>query len=572
MPASGAGPTEGIGPDDANHLAATYAGIIPVDDTLLSDVGAAVHQTSSQVASNLSVVNQQSTSLLQITYKASTPQAATTGARAAASLLAGPSPVAAGIVPSSLGIVSLPPPSNRVAATPAGKKSTVAIGAVLGLILGVILLVAWERSDPHVVEARPLSNQFGCPATPVDRLSPEAAHALTERWASLTDHVPARVALLPADAGSARQTDEVAELLRHSGEGVGYIDARSGTVPQALGQRSPARQQGVGRARARRAARERRRGHRAELRSDRRRGRAPAPGTPRCAGSPRTSRTSDSSRHGPCWLRAVVTSARRKSSMQTQSPLDVPRVAAGGRQLAAVSSFGGEEPLRLPFNLHRHHLFLAAVGVRGDGARRRRDRTVAAHRVGPDRGDRGRPRGRAERHDRAGATRGAGAGDGGTCQGDPDPGSPLLGGADRRGRRDPARVGSALRALDSARLGRTRLRARHAVPRRLGHALAGRADRPVLAVHAARSAPVPAAVPRDRGDRAHARAPADRAAADAVGQRPGRRARDRPAVQLPRGSQPAGDAHRELRVRRRRQRRPASPGRSRSGTTWPAIC
>jgi len=49
--------------------------------------------------------------------------------------------------------------------------------------------------------------------------------------------------------------------------------------------------------------------------------------------------------------------------MQTQSPLDVQRVAGGGRQLAAVSSFGGEEPLRLPFNLHRHHLFLAAVGV-----------------------------------------------------------------------------------------------------------------------------------------------------------------------------------------------------------------
>ena len=49
--------------------------------------------------------------------------------------------------------------------------------------------------------------------------------------------------------------------------------------------------------------------------------------------------------------------------MQTQSPLDGRRVAVGGRQLAAVSSFGGEEPLRLPFNLHRHHLFLAVVGV-----------------------------------------------------------------------------------------------------------------------------------------------------------------------------------------------------------------
>ncbi len=235
VPASGAGPTEGINPDDADKLATTYAGIIPADDRLLSDIGKAVRQSPSQVASNLSVVNTQSTSLLQISFKASDPRTATTGARTAAALLAGPTPVAAGIVPSSLGIVSLPPPPSNVAAVSGGKGSTVAIGAVLGLILGVILLVAWERSDPHVGDPRSLSGQFGCPATPVDRLTPDAARALIERWASLTDHVPARVALLPADPGSVQQTDEVAKLLKRSGEGVGYIDARSGTVPEALG-------------------------------------------------------------------------------------------------------------------------------------------------------------------------------------------------------------------------------------------------------------------------------------------------------------------------------------------------
>jgi capsular polysaccharide biosynthesis protein len=235
VPASGAGPSEGINPDDANHLAQTYAGIIPADDALLSDVGKVVGQSSADVASNLSVVNEQNTSLLQISFKGSSPQTATNGARTAARLLTGSGAAVAGIIPGSLDVVSLPPPANNVAATSSPKGSTVAIGAVLGLILGVILLVAWERSDPHVVEARPLSGQFGCPATPVDRLSPEAAHALIERWASLTDHVPARVALLPADAGSVDKTDEIAELLRRSGEGVGYIDARSGTVPQALG-------------------------------------------------------------------------------------------------------------------------------------------------------------------------------------------------------------------------------------------------------------------------------------------------------------------------------------------------
>jgi hypothetical protein len=106
---------------------------------------------------------------------------------------------------------------------------------VLGLILGLVLLVAWERSDPHVSDARSLSSQFGCPATPADRLSPDAAHALLERWASLTDRVPARVAMLPADAGSVAPADEVARLLAQSGEGVRYLDARSGAIPQALG-------------------------------------------------------------------------------------------------------------------------------------------------------------------------------------------------------------------------------------------------------------------------------------------------------------------------------------------------
>jgi len=233
------GPTEGINPDDADHLATTYAGIIPVDNTLLSDVGKAVGQSPSQVAQNLSVVNEQSTSILQISYKASSPQTATTGARSVAKLISGPNPVAAGIVPSSLDIVSLPPPSNSVAATPARKDSTIVIGAVFGLMLGLVLLVAWERSDPHVVDARSLSSQFGCPATPAERLSPDAAHALIERWASLTDRVPARVALLPADAASARQADEVAALLAQSGEGVGYLDARSGTVPESLGNGHP---------------------------------------------------------------------------------------------------------------------------------------------------------------------------------------------------------------------------------------------------------------------------------------------------------------------------------------------
>jgi capsular polysaccharide biosynthesis protein len=233
VPASGAGPSEGINPDDADKLATTYAGIIPLDQTLLSDVGKAVGQSPTQVASNLSVVNTQNTSILGISFKASDPRTATIGAQTAARLLSGPNPVAAGIVPSSLQVVSLPNNVGPAATTHTAR--TIAIGAVLGLILGLVLLVAWERSDPHVTDARSLSDQFGCPSTPADRLSPDAAHALLERWASLTDRVPARVAILPADQGSVEQADQMAKLLARSGDGVRYLDARSGTLPEALG-------------------------------------------------------------------------------------------------------------------------------------------------------------------------------------------------------------------------------------------------------------------------------------------------------------------------------------------------
>jgi O-antigen ligase len=38
-------------------------------------------------------------------------------------------------------------------------------------------------------------------------------------------------------------------------------------------------------------------------------------------------------------------------------------VGAGAHELGSVSSFGEEEPLRLPFDLQRHHLFLLAVAI-----------------------------------------------------------------------------------------------------------------------------------------------------------------------------------------------------------------
>jgi capsular polysaccharide biosynthesis protein len=226
------GPTEGLNPDDADKLATTYAGIIPTDDALVAAVGRATGLSSTTVGSDLSVVNTQSTSLLQLSFKSSDPNQAATGARTAARLLVGPKPVATGIVPSSVQIVSLPKNPG-----PASKSSSkaIAIGAVLGLLLGIVLLVAWERSDPRIRDPRELSSQIGCPATPVERLSANAAYALLERWASLTDHVPARVAVLPANQEVAANAEHAVSILRDAGGSlVRYVDARSGVLPEEV--------------------------------------------------------------------------------------------------------------------------------------------------------------------------------------------------------------------------------------------------------------------------------------------------------------------------------------------------
>lgn len=236
VPAAG-GPTEGINPSDASHLATTYAAIIPADDKLLLAASRAIHLPVSQVASDLSVVNEQSTSLLQVGFKASNSHDANAGARAVAQLVSGPHPIARGIIPSSIQEVSLPAviPSDTPVASGGSSKKPIVIGGVIGLLLGIVLLVGWERSDPRISDARGLSSVLGCPATPADRLSPDAAYALLERWRSLTDQVPARVAILPADDGSVRHADAVIDALIAGGRGdVSFADARSGELPERL--------------------------------------------------------------------------------------------------------------------------------------------------------------------------------------------------------------------------------------------------------------------------------------------------------------------------------------------------
>lgn len=229
---TGAGATQ-VSADNANKLAVTYSGILPSDDRVIAAVAHATGASPTDVKNNLSVVNEQNTSLLRIQYKASSAVEAVKGARAVAQAVSGPHPVTAAILPSSLQVVSLP-----AQATSSGvahdASALVAVGIVLGLALGLVLLVGWERSDPHITQTRELSRRIGCPATPVSRLSTDSAHALLERWTELGDRRPVRVTLLPASESVASVADEIMDYLLDVGGGrVGYEDRRA--VPAGNG-------------------------------------------------------------------------------------------------------------------------------------------------------------------------------------------------------------------------------------------------------------------------------------------------------------------------------------------------
>jgi hypothetical protein len=76
-------------------------------------------------------------------------------------------------------------------------SSAVPIAAVLGLCLGVILLIAFERADQRVDNAESVRAVLGTPASSLGTSSQEA-EALMDRWQSMVAPAEARVALIPA--------------------------------------------------------------------------------------------------------------------------------------------------------------------------------------------------------------------------------------------------------------------------------------------------------------------------------------------------------------------------------------
>jgi capsular polysaccharide biosynthesis protein len=191
-----ASPNSLLTPDQAITLAGTYAVLIPKDTAVLRSVATRLGTSVPDVRKRISVFNTMQTALLLIDYRGTSAANSVAGATAALTAIAGTYPVSPNIIPGSVGAVQAP----TTASASKSVTALVALGAILGIALGALLMVIWERVDPRIDRPEDLSQEVGSPTSPVSAMSQSGVNALVARWKALADHGPSKVALVPVTA------------------------------------------------------------------------------------------------------------------------------------------------------------------------------------------------------------------------------------------------------------------------------------------------------------------------------------------------------------------------------------
>jgi capsular polysaccharide biosynthesis protein len=215
-----------VTPDQAVGLALTDAALIPKDAAVTRSVARSLRTTTKDVQNRLAVFNDPTTALLRVQYRGRSASEAQAGATAVLRSIAGSQPVTRNIAPSSIQIVRLPTPP----APSRGVPTLVAIGIILGLALGSLLLVAWERTDPRIDDLDDLGAATASPATSFDAMSDAAAGALLDRWRALAGQSRTSVALVPATDGLEGSLGDIARVLGLADENTTVVlqmDSRS---------------------------------------------------------------------------------------------------------------------------------------------------------------------------------------------------------------------------------------------------------------------------------------------------------------------------------------------------------
>jgi hypothetical protein len=194
--------------------------LIPRDDEVLNGAGGVLRIPPADVSSNLTVSTVSGTSLLRLRYKADSSAGAVTGATAVARAVLNNATTT--VPKGSVVLVALPRSTDVIVSSSGGGTSTIALGLILGLALGVLLAVAWDRTDRRVDSSDQLGFILGTPGARTAQLTPARALALVQRWASMAPDTPVRVAVVAGAPGQGPETAQEAQRLAQMFTAVGH--------------------------------------------------------------------------------------------------------------------------------------------------------------------------------------------------------------------------------------------------------------------------------------------------------------------------------------------------------------
>jgi len=202
------------GAEEASALAVTYAALVPSDTAVTNVIAKRLGVAASSVSAGLSATAEAGTSLFVVTYTAPSASGAVAGANEAGAVLASAAPPGLAIVERSVAVVRTATSAKR------GRDMRLygeVGGGVGGLLLGIVFLLALERTDARVDDPEDAAEACGCPATrfPGGMSARELAVAVSR---SAVPALPQAgpVTVVPLSVGALRSAERLGRLLASS--------------------------------------------------------------------------------------------------------------------------------------------------------------------------------------------------------------------------------------------------------------------------------------------------------------------------------------------------------------------
>ncbi len=194
-------------PTGANKLAANLAALIPENESVLAATAQRIRADAEYVRSGLRVTNTQNTSLIVLSFTATSYDTARRAVTVLAEQLTRSSGSAGLVPPRALEVVRRP--DDRVPEQ--GSIAAIAAGVVIGFAIGVGFLALRRRRDPRVTDRRVLQEVV---AVPVGEVSKDGSGLELALRDVLSEHSDGRVELVAAAPLRGGNSTSLAERFR----------------------------------------------------------------------------------------------------------------------------------------------------------------------------------------------------------------------------------------------------------------------------------------------------------------------------------------------------------------------